>query len=85
MYLNTAKLARGIMTSGSSALRKEGTDFYSYSTKMAKIDFQNGQPALLVNTRKYSSTTSKQMTYLKGYYRKQGFVIIDWDTGEVIG
>jgi hypothetical protein len=85
MKLNTAELASGRMVAGSSALRKEGTEFYSYATQIAYINFHEGVGALYVNPIKYSRTTSKQMTWLKRYYQKQGFHIVNWETGEVIG
>jgi len=81
MKLNTAKLAQGIMARGSSALSKQGFSFYSYSTRIA---WEQGN-TLFVNPIRYSVTTSKQMTFLKRYYRSKGFHIVDWSTGEVLG
>lgn len=85
MKINTAELASGRMVAGSSALRKEGTEFYSYTTRIAFIGFHAGVGTLYTNPTKYSRTTSKQMAFLKRYYQKQGFHIVNWETGEVIG
>ncbi len=86
MKINTSELSHGRMVKGSSALRKEGTEFYSYATRIAYIDyFSDSRPCLFCNPIKYSATTSKQMTFLKRYYRNRGFHIVNWTTGEVLG
>ncbi len=68
MNLNTTSLRQGRIERGSSALKMIGNAFYSYSTKIAEIRIGT----LYCNPRKYSPTTSKQMTALKNYYIRQG-------------
>jgi hypothetical protein len=79
MKLNTAELASGTMEKGSSSLQKLEGEYFSYNTL---IGFENGC-SFHFNPRKYSVTTSKQMTWLKRYYQKMGYTLINWETGEV--
>jgi len=81
MKLNTRELASGKMVKGSSSLQRLGNSFFSYNTRIADL----GTFSLDVNPNKYSVTTNKQMTWLKRYYQKMGYAIVNWTTGEVIG
>jgi hypothetical protein len=80
MKLNTRELASGKMVKGSSSLQRVDDSFYSYQTKVAQL----GNSCLEINPNKYSVTTSKQMTWLKRYYQKMGYPIVNWTTGEVV-
>lgn len=82
MKLNTTALRQGKLSKGSSALSmvelSNTTSFISYNTKIAERQGNN----LLVNPVKYSATTSKQLTMLIRYFKKQGLNVINWDTGD---
>ena len=85
MKINTAELASGRMVRGSSSLSIVGNDIYSYRTQIAEIDLSiPSNPILRIDTTKYSRTTSKQSTWLKRYYKRIGYAVIDWNTGESI-
>jgi hypothetical protein len=80
MKINMSELRHGIMVHGASALQQIGSSYYSYKTKIARVDMLGR--TLYCNPRKYSVTTSKQMSALKGYFAKGGFQIIttpDWE------
>ena len=73
MYINTKALSEGRLESGSSALRIESDRIYSYSTLIGVLRGDT----LFCNPRKYSMTTSKQMTFLKRFYSGRGYQICE--------
>lgn len=76
MKLNTTALRQGRIVKGSSALSREGSSFFSYGTKIAEIHVGE-KLSLHCTTRKYSMTTSKQLSALKSFYTKQGYQIVE--------
>ena len=75
MKINIKDLRHGILARGSSALSQIGNSFFSYTTRIAWTD--NVNRILYCNPRKYSVTTSKQVSALKAYYINHGFHVTE--------
>jgi len=84
MKLNTTSLRNGTMEKGSSALQRLGDEFYSYRTKIAFLDFENGA-TLYLDPVGYSVTTKKQKRLLEKFYASKGYRIVrNWNEYESV-
>lgn len=55
----------------------KGNELFSYSTVICVIDRDN--KTAKVNTKKYSRTTSKQVSILRSVLSRKGFAIIEYE------
>lgn len=76
MRIKTSSLSYGKIEKGASNLHFIGSSWISYNTQIAEVS--EGNKILLVNPVKYSKTTSKQMSWVKRYYERKGYMIQEW-------